>query len=50
MNRFMEVLENILMPIAEKLNNNRHLTALRDGFLIALPLIIFGSIFVVKWN
>ncbi|MDZ5782658.1 PTS cellobiose transporter subunit IIC [Marinococcus luteus] len=50
MNRFMEVLENILMPIAEKLNNNRHLTALRDGFLIALPLIIFGSIFVVIAN
>lgn len=50
MNRFMEILENILMPIAEKLNNNRYLTALRDGFMVALPLIIFGSIFVVIAN
>ncbi|MDL4839507.1 PTS cellobiose transporter subunit IIC [Aquibacillus rhizosphaerae] len=50
MNRFMDVLENILMPIAEKLNNNRYLTALRNGFMVALPFIIFGSIFVVIAN
>ncbi|SDK19975.1 PTS cellobiose transporter subunit IIC [Sediminibacillus albus] len=50
MNRFMEVLENILMPIADKLNNNRYLTALRNGFMVALPFIIFGSIFVVIAN
>ncbi|GAA5416018.1 PTS system oligo-beta-mannoside-specific EIIC component [Paraliobacillus ryukyuensis] len=50
MNRFMEVLENILMPVADKLNNNRYLTALRNGFMVALPLIIFGSIFVVIAN
>src|SRR5699024_12371814 len=47
MNKFMEILENILLPIADKLNNNRYLPALRDGFMVALPLIIFGSIFVV---
>ncbi|SEO14540.1 PTS system, cellobiose-specific IIC component [Amphibacillus marinus] len=50
MNKFMEVLENVLMPIADKLNNNRYLTALRNGFMVALPLIIFGSIFVVIAN
>lgn len=50
MNKFMEFLENVLLPIADKLNNNRYLTALRDGFMIALPLIIFGSIFVVLAN
>ncbi|MEK4384087.1 PTS cellobiose transporter subunit IIC [Aeribacillus sp. FSL K6-2848] len=50
MNKFIEVLENILLPIADKLNNNRYLTALRDGFMVALPLIIFGSIFVVIAN
>jgi len=50
MNKFMEVLENVLLPIADKLNNNRYLTALRDGFMVALPLIIFGSIFVVIAN
>lgn len=50
MNKLMEVLENVLLPIADKLNNNRYLTALRDGFMVALPLIIFGSIFVVIAN
>lgn len=50
MDRFMEVLENVLLPVADKLNNNRYLTALRNGFMVALPLIIFGSIFVVIAN
>ncbi|CDQ38824.1 MULTISPECIES: PTS cellobiose transporter subunit IIC [Virgibacillus] len=48
--KFMEMLENFLLPIADKLNNNRYLSALRDGFMVALPLIIFGSIFVVIAN
>ncbi|MBU5266991.1 PTS cellobiose transporter subunit IIC [Virgibacillus proomii] len=50
MNTFMKTLENVLLPIADKLNNNRYLTALRDGFMVALPIIIFGSIFVVIAN
>lgn len=49
-NTFMDKLENVLMPVADKLNNNRYLTALRNGFMVALPLIIFGSIFVVIAN
>lgn len=49
-NKFMQFLESFLLPIADKLNNNRYLTALRDGFMVALPLIIFGSIFVVIAN
>ncbi|MGA8942713.1 MAG: PTS cellobiose transporter subunit IIC [Thermoactinomyces sp.] len=48
--KFMNMLEKILLPVADKLNNNRYLTALRDGFMLALPLIIFGSIFVVIAN
>ncbi|REJ15680.1 MAG: PTS cellobiose transporter subunit IIC [Caldibacillus debilis] len=50
MNKVMEFLERWLLPVAEKLNNNRYLTALRDGFMVALPVIIFGSIFVVIAN
>ncbi|GEM00920.1 PTS system, cellobiose-specific IIC component [Halolactibacillus halophilus] len=50
MNKFMNMLENVLLPVADKLNNNRYLTALRNGFMVALPLIIFGSIFVVLAN
>lgn len=49
-NKFMQFLEDMLLPLADKLNNNRYLTALRDGFMVALPLIIFGSIFVVIAN
>lgn len=48
--KFMQYLEDFLLPIADKLNNNRYLMALRDGFMVALPLIIFGSIFVVIAN
>jgi len=50
MNKFMNMLENVLLPVADKLNNNRYLTALRNGFMVALPIIIFGSIFVVLAN
>ncbi|WP_276675755.1 PTS transporter subunit EIIC, partial [Caldibacillus debilis] len=50
MNKVMEFLERWLLPVAEKLNSNRYLTALRDGFMVALPVIIFGSIFVVIAN
>ncbi|ENH98023.1 PTS system cellobiose-specific transsporter subunit IIC [Gracilibacillus halophilus YIM-C55.5] len=50
MEKVMGILERILLPVADKLNNNRYLTALRDGFMVALPLIIFGSIFVVIAN
>ncbi len=46
----MNFLESFLLPTADKLNNNRYLTSLRDGFMIAQPLIIFGSIFVVIAN
>lgn len=46
----MEKLEDILLPIADNLNNNKYLSSLRDGFMVALPLIIFGSIFIVIAN
>ncbi|MDP4144461.1 MAG: PTS cellobiose transporter subunit IIC [Bacillota bacterium] len=50
MNAIMDFLDKHLIPIADKLNNNRYLTALRDAFMLSLPLIMFGSIFVVISN
>ncbi|QAA34518.1 PTS cellobiose transporter subunit IIC [Clostridium manihotivorum] len=50
MDKIMAFLEKYLMPIADKLNNNKYLAALREGFMLSLPLIIFGSIFVVISN
>ena len=46
----MDKLENVLGPIAEKLNNNKVLAAIRDGFLIATPLIIASSFFLLVQN
>lgn len=43
-------LENVLMPIADKLSKNRILISIRDGFLIATPLLIVGSIFLLIAN
>ncbi|WP_044893475.1 PTS cellobiose transporter subunit IIC [Bacillus alveayuensis] len=43
-------LSNVLVPIAGKLNNNRYLQVLRDAFMLAFPIMIFGSIIVVLMN
>lgn len=45
-----EKLSEQLVPIAGRLNNNRFLSVLRDAFMLAFPLTIFGSIFVVITN
>lgn len=45
-----EKLSKYLVPIAGRLNNNRYLAVLRDAFMLAFPLTIFGSIFVVLTN
>ncbi|HDR6246497.1 TPA: PTS cellobiose transporter subunit IIC [Bacillus cereus] len=47
---FFEKLSSYLVPIAGKLNNNRYLSVLRDAFMLAFPLTIFGSIVVVLMN
>lgn len=47
MNKFFEKLESKLGPLAEKLQANRYLTAVTNGFYIASPLIIIGSIFLL---
>lgn len=50
MNQTFEKLSKILVPIAGKLNNSRYLQVLRDAFMLAFPLTIFGSIAVVIAN
>lgn len=50
MNTFTKVLERRLIPIAESFSKNRYLVAIRDAFLIALPFIMFGSIFTALAN
>src|SRR5699024_9679764 len=38
---------DFLLPIAVKLNNQRHLAAIRDSFIIAMPLVMVASVFVL---
>jgi len=46
----MAIIDKYMLPLADKLNSNKYLTALRDAFMLTLPLIIFGSVFVVLTN
>jgi PTS system cellobiose-specific IIC component len=40
-------LEEKVMPVAGKIAAQRHLQALRDGIILAMPLIIIGSLFLI---
>ena len=42
----MDKLSNVLLPIAEKLSKNRYLTAIRDGFVSIMPLVITASLLI----
>lgn len=45
-----EKLEKILAPIADTLSKNKVLIAIRDGFMITVPVVIVGSIFLLISN
>lgn len=44
MNKFVTSLQKVLMPIANKMNKNNYIKAMRDGFMLALPFTMTGSI------
>lgn len=48
--RLIQFVEEKLGPIAGKLGAQRHVTALRDGFLVAMPFIIVGSFILIFAN
>ncbi|KRM49570.1 PTS sugar transporter subunit IIC [Bacteroides fragilis] len=43
----MDFLQNKLAPFGEKVSKQRHLKALREGFMLAMPLVLIGSLFQV---
>jgi PTS system cellobiose-specific IIC component len=47
MSKAMDVLESKLMPIAGKVSSNRYLMSIRDGFMVAMPLLIIGAVFLL---
>lgn len=46
----MKKLEDFFLPIANKLAQNRYLTAIRNGFIAILPVMIVGSFFTLINN
>ncbi|OUL07829.1 PTS sugar transporter subunit IIC [Trichococcus shcherbakoviae] len=50
MDKFLEFLEGKLGPIAYKLNANRYLSAIKEGFFGAMSLLIIGSMFLLVAN
>ena len=47
MDKLTEKLQGILMPVASTLNNNKHLSAVKDGMMMTIPLTIIGGIFML---
>ncbi|MBL1227464.1 PTS sugar transporter subunit IIC [Enterococcus sp. BWR-S5] len=45
--KFIDKLSEKLLPVAAKINNQRHLSAIRDGFIITMPLIMAASFFIL---
>ncbi len=46
----LQRLETFFMPLAEKIGKNKYLIAVRDGFLLSMPLLIVGSFFLLIAN
>ncbi|GAA0125975.1 PTS sugar transporter subunit IIC [Clostridium senegalense] len=47
MNSFLNKMEKYFVPIAGKLGSQRHLVAIRDGFVSIMPLVIAGAFAVL---
>lgn len=43
----MEKISNVLLPVASKMSSNKYLSAIRNGFMSIMPLIIVASLFTL---
>ena len=50
MTKLESSMERILVPIATKLNAQRHICAIRDAFILTVPLTMAGSLMVLLNN
>lgn len=48
--KFLNFMENKMMPIMTKVSANRYLNAIKDGFVLATPFIIIGSFALLLFN
>ena len=50
MSKFMNLIEEKLMPLAAKVGQNRYLNAIKDGFVYTMPFLIIGSFILLLVN
>lgn len=50
MEKFQGLIERMLVPLASKLNSQRHICAVRDAFILSFPLTMAGSLMVLLNN
>ncbi len=50
MKKFLEFMEKYFVPVAGRIGSQRHLVAVRDGFISIMPLILAGSVAVLLNN
>ncbi|EOI06907.1 PTS system, lactose/cellobiose family IIC component [Enterococcus moraviensis ATCC BAA-383] len=50
MQKFNDIIDRSLVPIATKLNNQRHIAAVRDAFMLIFPLTISASLVILVNN
>lgn len=43
MKKFIELMEKYVVPVAAKIGGERHLAAIRDGFVSIIPIIMAGA-------
>ena len=43
MDKFQGAIEKLLVPIAAKINSQRHICAVRDAFILSFQLTMAGS-------
>ncbi|WP_350304844.1 PTS sugar transporter subunit IIC [Photorhabdus viridis] len=47
---FMRIVESHIVPLAGRIGNQRHISAIRDGFISAMPFLLIGSIMLIVVN
>lgn len=50
MDKFINFMEKHFIPVAAKIGNQRHLVAIRDSFMVTMPLMILGALAVMINN
>ncbi|MHC5268615.1 PTS sugar transporter subunit IIC [Enterococcus sp. LJL98] len=50
MEKFVGLIEQKIMPVANRIGTQRHMTAIRKGIIATMPLTIVGSFFTILLN